>query len=127
VTDASPLDHMALLLRRAPEREAAFERFIDALHDASSPHYHRWLDAAEIGAGFGPPAADVTKIIGWLNRHGFRVNFVYPDNLIRSARRVAAVFTISCLVCDTGAGARTGGRKATEEGTVHRALPPHHG
>ena len=27
----------------------------------------------------------------------------------------------------TGAGARTGSRKATEEGTVHRALPPHHG
>ena len=27
----------------------------------------------------------------------------------------------------TGAGARTEGRKAKEEGTVHRAFPPHHG
>ena len=81
VAEALPLDHMTLLLRRSPEREAAFDRLIDALHDPASPHYHHWLDAAEIGDQFGPANADLATLKNWLAGRGFRVNFVHADRM----------------------------------------------
>ena len=85
-----------LLLRRPPEQEAALDRFIDALHDPASPHYHHWLDAARVGTEYGPAVSDIAKIADWLGRHGFRVNFVYPDRMVidfsGTAGKVRAAF-----------------------------------
>lgn len=82
IADATPLDHMTLLLKRSPEREAALDTMIDALHDPASPYYHRWLEADQIGADYGPAPSDRAKITHWLTGHGFKVNFVRANGMI---------------------------------------------
>jgi subtilase family serine protease len=82
VPDSLPLEHMFLVLRRPADREAAFERHLDQLSDPSSPSYHRWLSAPEIGAVYGPPPADIAAVTRWLEGHGFSVNTVYPSGMV---------------------------------------------
>lgn len=81
VPDAFRLDHLTLQLRRPPEREAALDRMIDALHDPGSPSYHQWLEPAAIAANYGLAAADLAAISTWLEGHGFAVNFVHADGM----------------------------------------------
>lgn len=81
VPDALPLSHMILVLQRSADREAAFERYVDQLTDRSSPNYHHWLSAREIGAQFGPAAGNVRAVSRWLGAGGFSVDTVYPSRL----------------------------------------------
>ena len=78
VEDGMPLDHMLLQLKRSPENQAAFDKYVEALTERSSPSYHKWLTAEQIGTRFGLGDADLQKITGWLESHGFKVNTVYP-------------------------------------------------
>jgi len=78
LADGFVLEHMQLLLKRAPETEAALDRYIDGLTDEASPNYHQWLTAAQFGEEYGPSAADIASVTGWLAAHGFVVNGV-PD------------------------------------------------
>jgi hypothetical protein len=82
VSDTLSLNHMMLQLRRLPEQEAALDRLIEAQQDPVSPYYRHWLDAAQIGTEYGLAASDMAKLTGWLERHGFRVNFVYANGLV---------------------------------------------
>jgi hypothetical protein len=82
VPDSLPLPHMLLQLRRPAAQEQALNALIDQLHDSQSPNYHHWLNPAEVGAQFGPAASDITTISGWLTRHGFTVNSVYPNGMV---------------------------------------------
>jgi len=81
IPDTLELPHMILVLRPPAEREAAFARHIDQLTDPTSPNYHHWLSASEIGANYGPSAADIAAVRHWLTGHGFSVNTVYPSRL----------------------------------------------
>jgi subtilase family serine protease len=81
VSESLALEHMTLQLKRSAERETAFDRLIDALHDPASPHYHRWLEPAQIGQQFGPADADIAAVKRWLATQGFRVNFVHADQM----------------------------------------------
>src|SRR6185437_12564483 len=72
------LEHIQMLLRRSPEREAAAASFVDGLTRRGSPSYHRWLTAAEYGRRFGASDADIQKIQAWLKAKGLTVNQVYP-------------------------------------------------
>ncbi len=74
--DATPIDHMQLLLDRPAETDAALDRLITDLHDKSSPRFHQWLSAAEFGATFGARDEDIQTVIAWLQSHGFTVNGV---------------------------------------------------
>jgi len=81
--DAStPLEHLELQLNRSAAQETAVSGFIAALHDPSSPSYHRWLTSEEFGARFGAAAADIAAIQSWLARGGFRVGPVYPGGMV---------------------------------------------
>ncbi len=75
------LNHMQLVLKRAPEREQALRRYVDDLHDPKSPSYHRWLTAAQFGEQYGAAQQDIDTITAWLTRHGFTVNAVYPSKM----------------------------------------------
>ena len=79
ISDTTQLAHMILVLRRPDAQEAALVRYIDSLTDRSSPLYHHWLSATEIGEKYGPPNADVERVEHWLRSHGFSVNTVYPS------------------------------------------------
>ncbi|HEX3663957.1 MAG TPA: S53 family peptidase [Rhizomicrobium sp.] len=82
VADSLALPHMMLVLKRPAAREAAFERAVAELTDRTSPDYHHWLSAQEIGERFGPAPKDVAAVTGWLTAHGFTVNTVYPSRLV---------------------------------------------
>ena len=79
VADNFLMKHVLLLLKRSPEQERDLEKFIDDLHDASSPVFHRWLTAAEFGERFGVAKQDRDTIKDWLRSHGFKVNVDYPS------------------------------------------------
>ena len=78
-TDALPMEHMQLLLRRSPARQAAADQFVKDLHDKNSPSFHKWLTAAEFGARFGSAPEDAAAVTGWLESQGFKVNTVYSN------------------------------------------------
>ena len=48
VPEDMALDHMLLQLKRSPEMESQFARYIESLTDKSSPNFHHWLTAAVI-------------------------------------------------------------------------------
>jgi subtilase family serine protease len=75
------LDHMLLLLKRAPELESEFEQFIEDQHNPKSANFHKWLSAAEIGERYGLAESDLDAITGWLYAKGFQVNVVYANNM----------------------------------------------
>jgi subtilase family serine protease len=79
VAASKPLDALQLVLHRSPENEAAFEQYIEELHNPSSANYHKWLTNTEIGTEFGPAPQDIAKIEGWLEAEGFTVHTISPD------------------------------------------------
>ncbi len=82
VDDGLTLSHMQLLLSRAPEQQAALDAYAASLNDKSSPNFHQWLTAQQIGANYGVAQNDIDQVTGWLTAHGFAVNGVYPNNVL---------------------------------------------
>jgi subtilase family serine protease len=81
VDGSLPLDHMLLLLQRSPESEAALASYIAELNTNSSPVYHKWLSATQLGEQFGPSAADIETVKSWLTDEGFTVNSVAANGM----------------------------------------------
>jgi subtilase family serine protease len=44
-----------------------------AISDPTSPAYRQYVSAAEFGARFGLPLADIAQVAGWFTGHGFQV------------------------------------------------------
>ncbi len=82
VADDLLMEHLLLLLKRAPEQERELEKFIDELHDSSSPAFHRWLAAKEFGEKFGVAKQDRDTIKNWLQSHGLKVNVDYTNGML---------------------------------------------
>ena len=82
VDDNLPLEHMLLMLKRAPEDEARLAEQIDAMHDAKSPEYHRWMTPQQLGAEFGLSQQDLQTVQNWLTSQGFTVNRVYQNGIV---------------------------------------------
>jgi subtilase family serine protease len=80
--DDSPVDHMLLQLRRAPELESEFAQYIDSLTDKSSPDFRHWMSAVEQGEKYGLAQQDLDAITSWLRSHGFEVGYVYPNGMV---------------------------------------------
>ena len=80
--DDLALDHMMLQLQRTPGQEQALQQFINDLHDPASPLFHHWITAAEFGQRYGAAPADVAKVTNWLESQGFKVNLVYPNQMV---------------------------------------------
>jgi hypothetical protein len=81
VSPAMPMTDLVLVLKRSAAQQAAFDAFVASQYTPSSPNFHRWLTSAEVGATYGPPAADIATISGWLGSKGFLVNAVAPDGM----------------------------------------------
>jgi len=71
-----PLEHMILQFARSAADEQSLREYIDSLHDAASPTYHRWMTASEFGAVWGAAEADRSTVVEWLESHGFTVNSI---------------------------------------------------
>jgi subtilase family serine protease len=79
--DDFAMEHMQLLLHRAPEQEQALQQFIEELHEPSSPNYHQWLTAEQLGDRYGLAKEDLATISRWLQGYGFKVNVVYTSGM----------------------------------------------
>ncbi|MET0232782.1 MAG: S53 family peptidase, partial [Rhodanobacteraceae bacterium] len=99
VPDDLPLASLGVVLKRAPERQRAFEQLLRDQQDPASPDFHRWLTPTEIGERFGATPNDIDAITSWLGSEGLRVDSVSNSRTrIRfsgSASTVAAAFATS--------------------------------
>jgi len=82
VPDDFPLEHMLLQLQRPPELQQEFDVYVEGLTQGSSPNFHQWLEPAQVGERYGLSDSDLRHIERWLRRHGFRVNYVYPNRVV---------------------------------------------
>ncbi len=110
VPDDLPLTRLALVLKRSPERQQAFEQLLRDQQDPTSPNFHRWLSPLEIGERFGATQHDVDAISGWLRSRGLNVDSVSNARTrIRfsgKAAGVAAAFATSLRYYRAGASKR---------------------
>jgi hypothetical protein len=83
IDDTTQLEHMLLVLKRPPAREAALQKLIDDMHNVSaSAEYHKWLTPQQLGARFGLAPEALQSVRSWLESHGFAVNHVYENALV---------------------------------------------
>ena len=82
VEDSRHLENMQLLLKRAPEQQAALDAYTASLSDKRSHNYHHWLTAQQIGAKYGVAQDDIDRVTDWLTSHGLIVNAVYPNKIL---------------------------------------------
>jgi len=96
VDDSFQMEHLVLQLKRSPEQEQALQQFIEELHTATSPNFHRWLTPQEFGDRFGLAQSDLDTVVRWLESHGLTVNVVYPSGTVidfsGTARQVRNAF-----------------------------------
>ena len=50
--DETPMNGLQLVLHRSPEAQAAFDKYVDNLHNPKSALFHKWLTNKEIGDRF---------------------------------------------------------------------------
>ncbi|WP_266158715.1 S53 family peptidase, partial [Dyella silvatica] len=79
---AFAMEHVLIVLKRSPEREAALEKYMATLTDRTSPNYHGWLSAKEYGEYFGSAQKDIDTVSAWLSSQGLKVNFVQPSRMV---------------------------------------------
>lgn len=104
------LNRMNLVLKRSPERQAAFDKLLGEQQDPSSPNYRRWLSPAEIGELFGASDREIDAAMTWLRSQNLKVDALSPDRRrIRFSGQAAAVgaaFGAPLHVYETGSGKR---------------------
>jgi Pro-kumamolisin, activation domain/Bacterial Ig-like domain (group 3) len=71
VSDALPASHVAIMLKRSDEQEAALGQLLEQQQDKSSPNYHKWLTPDQFGKQFGPADSDIQAVTDWLTSRGF--------------------------------------------------------
>ena len=82
VSDSRVIEGMQLLLKRPAETQAALDQYVGELTDKTSPNYHQWLTAQQLGEKYGPAVEDIQAVTGWLASHGMRVNGVQANRMI---------------------------------------------
>ena len=98
-TDPSlPMNRIILLLKIAPDKQAALNRLLAEQQDPASPNYHRWLKPEEFGERFGRSPEEIQTVKSWLISHGFAIeetakgggwiNFSGTASQVESAFRV---------------------------------------
>jgi subtilase family serine protease len=81
VQGSLPIQHIQLLLKRTPERQASFDAQVEALHTKGSASFHKWLTPDVVGAEFGPSASDISTITSYLQSEGLTVDHVGKSGL----------------------------------------------
>ena len=76
-----PMTDLILVLSRSPERQAAFDKFVESQYTPGSPNFHKWLTPDQVGTEFGASATDIATISKWLIGHGFSISEASKDRL----------------------------------------------
>ena len=81
VSPSLPMTDLILVLKRSPEEQAAFDKYVASLYDATSPNFHHWMTVEETGDNFGVSQTDIATISNWLTGHGFSIDEVAKDRM----------------------------------------------
>ena len=73
---------MLLQLQRDPQVESEFRAYIETLTDKTSPNFRQWMTADEQGEKYGLQQQDIDVVTNWLESHGFKVGYVYPNHMV---------------------------------------------
>jgi hypothetical protein len=73
--------NVTLLLKRSDAKQKEFEGYLAQLSSPSSPYFHHWLTAKQIGTMFGPAPADIAKVTQWLQAQGLKLDSVSPSGM----------------------------------------------
>ena len=76
VPGSQNLGRMLLMLAPTADQDLAAKNLVSALHDASSPSFHKWLTPAQFGQQFGVADSDAAQVQQWLQSQGFTVHEV---------------------------------------------------
>ena len=68
------LTHLTVQLKRAGDRQQAFEELLRQQQDPNSPNFHRWLTPDEVGEQFGAPQANIEAVESWLRSQNLQVD-----------------------------------------------------
>ena len=68
------LGRMILQLAPTAQQDQKAAKLVAALHDPSSPSYHKWLTPAQFGQLYGASASDALQVQQWLEGQGFTVH-----------------------------------------------------
>jgi subtilase family serine protease len=86
------MNDMLLMLQPSKEQAAALKKYVDNLHNPSSPTFHQWLTPEQYASQFGANDADVKTVSNWLGSSGFAVEQVsHGKNWIRFSGNAAQV------------------------------------
>jgi len=69
------LGNITLVLKPSRAQQAALEQLLAEQQDPASPQYHNWLTPESYAERFGPSAADLDRISGWLGSQGLTVRY----------------------------------------------------
>ena len=73
---STPTGRIRLALQRSAGQQQALTQFLSDVQNPASPAYHQWLTPAQYGAQFGISDADFSRVTGWLQGHGFKIEKV---------------------------------------------------
>jgi kumamolisin len=90
VGDVSPSSQVSVAVTLSPRDPAALDRFIASVSDRTSPAYGHYLTPDQFAARFGPAAATVRQVTGYLASQGLKVTNVAKGNLVVDASGTAA-------------------------------------
>ncbi|MET0936281.1 MAG: protease pro-enzyme activation domain-containing protein, partial [Luteibacter sp.] len=89
---AEVIPSMTLVLKRGADQQKRFDAYLASLDNPSSPNFHHWLSARQVGEQFGPNTQDIAAVKAWLGSQGLGVKRVSADGmLIRFTGSVGAV------------------------------------
>ena len=75
------MQRITLTLKASPDRQRAYEIFLQNQQDRNSTEYHHWLNPQEVGSRFGPSPQDVERVKSWLLGEGLTVDEVSPSGM----------------------------------------------
>jgi subtilase family serine protease len=82
VVGSTPMQHLLLQLKRAPEREAALTQLISDLHNPQSSSFHQWLSPQQFASDYGVASADSARVTQWLQSYGLTVNGMTASGML---------------------------------------------
>jgi subtilase family serine protease len=82
---------MRAAIMLAPRDGLGFQAAVQAVNDPSSPRYHHFLSPGAIARRFGPNAASVNDLLGWLRGEGLRAE-ARPGGLVVNAEGTVSGF-----------------------------------
>jgi hypothetical protein len=82
VPDSFEMKTMLLQLKRSPELEKSFNKFLDDLQDPKSASYHKFLTVDELAERWGVPQSDIDIVTNWLQSHGFQIDGIFRGTMV---------------------------------------------